>query len=67
MDHHEMPCCPVCGEECNDLYIGSGQEILGCDRCVHTECAYERLAEDEYGARIDYYYDQAMDRKYSNY
>lgn len=27
------PTCPVCGRECNEVYIHDG-EVVGCDLCV---------------------------------
>ena len=53
-----MPVCPVCGEECNQFYVNySGDEIVGCEGCIHMVCAYERTEADRLGAAIDYHYD----------
>ena len=61
-DAYKMPECPICGAECNELYIqADGNEIVGCDVCIHTESAYERLEADAYSAKIDYYYDRRRD------
>lgn len=36
----EYPHCPVCGEECEDVYQANG-EVLGCDECVRVCNAWE--------------------------
>ena len=28
-----MPVCPICGEECETVYLRDGQPV-GCDRCL---------------------------------
>lgn len=28
--------CPVCGEECETLYLGLNREVVGCDECIST-------------------------------
>ncbi len=43
----DKPICPICGEECEDVYthfhcgfgvfVGSFDEILGCENCVDEE------------------------------
>ena len=48
----EMPICPMCGEECNEFYV-YGREIVGCERCIDTESAWERREEDRENALID--------------
>lgn len=34
------PRCPLCGEECETLYLMSGS-VVGCDKCVDTLDAWE--------------------------
>ena len=53
-DNYKMPVCPICGKDCNELFIQEdGDTVVGCDRCIHTESAEERLAEDDYDARAN--------------
>lgn len=39
---HEVrwPRCPVCGEECETVYLKDGEPV-GCDECLETMDAYE--------------------------
>lgn len=32
--------CPICGEECDTIYMDEGNEVFGCNRCVHTVDAW---------------------------
>lgn len=43
----EEICCPVCGEECETLYINLGT-VVGCDQCITVRDAQEYM-EEEYG------------------
>ena len=49
-----MPRCPVCGEECESIFLDQLNNIVGCDCCLLELNAYEWLQE-----RIDEgkYYD----------
>ena len=40
-----IPRCPVCGLECDTLYLDSDREVFGCERCVALCDAYEYLYE----------------------
>ena len=42
-----IPRCPVCGRECDTLYLASDREVFGCDRCVSLVDAYEYLYEKQ--------------------
>ena len=42
-----IPVCPVCGEECDTVYMDYEGEVAGCDRCTHLANAYEYLYEGE--------------------
>lgn len=35
-----VPVCPVCGEECDTLYISCDFEVAGCDECIKTVDAW---------------------------
>lgn len=37
----ETPTCPVCGKECEDVYLDSNHVIFGCDRCVKVRSAWD--------------------------
>lgn len=37
----EYPHCPICGEECEDIYYDSDGDIVGCEKCVHRKNAWE--------------------------
>ena len=41
-----VPHCPACGRECDTLYLDSGREVSGCDRCVTLIDACEYLYEE---------------------
>ena len=42
-----IPVCPVCGAECDTVYLDMNDEIVGCDRCINMEDAYEYLYDEE--------------------
>lgn len=60
---YDMPECPICGEDCNEFYV-NGREIVGCEHCISTESAWERMEEDRESAQIDRAYDYHKDRGY---
>lgn len=65
MNHEEETFCPVCQEECQDYYVNyNGNEIVGCEHCIHVVFAPERAAEDRLGAEIDRRYDEYKERGY---
>ncbi|MBO7524241.1 MAG: hypothetical protein J6T79_01905 [Verrucomicrobia bacterium] len=43
-----IPHCPVCGRECDTLYIDARGEVAGCEICIRLEDAYEYLELEEY-------------------
>lgn len=32
--------CPVCGEECDTVYL-QGSEVIGCENCIDEQDAWE--------------------------
>ena len=36
-----QPHCPVCGEECETIYLDRYGAYVGCDVCVETKDAWE--------------------------
>ena len=42
-----IPICPVCGKECDTVYLDFEGEVAGCDRCVFMEDAYVYLYEED--------------------
>lgn len=43
MPEEGEPICPVCGEECEGLYIADG-DVIGCDCCVDRVDAWDWLS-----------------------
>ena len=37
----KWPICPVCGKECETIYMDRDGEIFACDECLQTENAWE--------------------------
>lgn len=37
----EEPVCPVCGAECEWIYVYRGRDPAGCDRCVQRRDAWK--------------------------
>ncbi len=42
-----VPICPVCGKECDTVYLDKDDEVVGCDRCISMTDAYDYLYEEE--------------------
>ena len=40
----DIPICPVCGEECEEVYKNIENDIVGCNQCVTKSDAYEELS-----------------------
>ena len=38
--------CPVCGEECEEIYLDNYRTACGCNRCISTQDAYEWLQDE---------------------
>lgn len=52
-DEYEMPECPKCGSDTNDLYQGEQGEILGCPNCVDIISAFDWRKERDENAYLD--------------
>lgn len=37
----EYPVCPVCGYECDEIYMDMDEEIFGCSECIKKKSAWE--------------------------
>ena len=37
----KWPHCPVCGAECEEIYMDKDGEIFACDECVKIKNAWE--------------------------
>ncbi len=37
----DYPHCPICGAECDSVYINKDVEVIGCEGCVRTKNAWE--------------------------
>jgi len=60
----DMAECPVCGSECNLFYQNEdGNEIVGCENCVHEIDAWEYTQEQKLSAMMDRAYDEELERK----
>lgn len=35
-----LPTCPVCGEECDTIYLNADREAVGCENCICTTDSY---------------------------
>lgn len=42
-----IPICPVCGKECDTVYLDENRDVAGCDRCIRLKDAYEYLALED--------------------
>ena len=42
-----VPHCPVCGKECDTVYLDKDLEVFGCERCITMHDAYEYLFLEE--------------------
>ena len=40
----EYPHCPVCGRECDTVYVNEDREIVGCGECISSRDAWEQDA-----------------------
>ena len=38
--------CPVCGAECETIYLTSGREPVGCDVCLESQDIYDYYEEE---------------------
>ena len=34
-------CCPVCGAECETVYIDEDDQVVGCDCCIRAKDVYD--------------------------
>ena len=37
----KWPTCPVCGSECEEVYMDNSGDIFACSECVKTQSAWE--------------------------
>lgn len=40
----KYPHCPVCGAECEEIYMDEDGDIFACDECVKRKSAWETEA-----------------------
>ena len=62
----DTPICPICGEECEELFFDKNNEICGCDNCVTSKDAWEWLWEQQDEAervKADFYLDYLKDMR----
>ena len=41
MPPYDEPKCPVCGRECNSIFLDQNREAFGCEHCVKEEDSYD--------------------------
>ena len=41
-----MPLCPVCGEECEEVYVDVDSRVAGCDRCMTVYISWDYFDEE---------------------
>jgi hypothetical protein len=41
--------CPVCGEECDDIYEDRNGDVCGCDQCMRRRAAWDWWEEQDHG------------------
>ena len=61
------PICPICGEECEEIFYDKNHEVCGCENCVTSRDAWEVLQEEideEERIKADYYLDYLKDMRY---
>lgn len=47
-DDDPDPICPVCGKECETIYLDDGCiNVVGCDNCIRTMDAYDWFEEQK--------------------
>jgi len=37
----KYPHCPICGEECETVYLDADKSVIGCDICLEVKDAWE--------------------------
>lgn len=35
-----LPLCPVCGQECDTIYLDAYGDAVGCENCIETVDSY---------------------------
>ena len=40
-----VPVCPICEEQCEELYYDRAGELVGCNNCITARDAFEVLDE----------------------
>ena len=61
------PVCPVCGEDCEEIFFDVNNEVCGCDKCIHSRDAYEWAEQEAIEAEAvkgDYEFERDRERRY---
>lgn len=37
----DMPECPICGKQCDEIYLNIYGEVVGCDVCIKVKDSFE--------------------------
>lgn len=62
----DTPICPICGEECEEIFFDKAGDVCGCENCVTSRDAWEWLWEqkdEEERVRADFYLDYLKDMR----
>ena len=62
----DTPICPICGEECEEIFFDKAGDVCGCENCVTSRDAWEWFWEqkdDEERVKADYYLDYLKDMR----
>ena len=44
-DEPPEPVCPICGKECETIYMNKDKDVFGCDVCIRIQDAWEWAEE----------------------
>jgi len=53
MPPYETVKCPVCGEECTEIYADMYGTVFGCNQCIMTQDAWDWAEEQKEADRPD--------------
>lgn len=62
----DTPVCPVCHQECEEIFFDINDDVCGCDNCIRSRDAWEwmwKCQEEEENIRADYQLDYMKDMR----
>ena len=54
MPPYDVPQCPVCGHECNSIFMDYSGNVFGCENCIRERDSYEWRDEETEASRPDW-------------